>query len=275
MTQSPRRKGRPKGFNDSTTSTRIQSLDRALEVLDFLSTEKGLTLTELADQMQQSPATLYRVLTTFEARGFVEADPTTQTWHVGAAAFRVGSSFMHRSSVLERSLPEMHQLMTSTGETANLGIERAGQVLFISQVETSEAIRAFFPPGTMSPMYASGIGKALLSSFDEDRIAKYFRGVELTGFTHRSITDRQVLLADLALIRSRGWAYDNEEKTAGMRCVAAPVFDVQGEAVAGVSVSGPTARMSDDRIAALGEAVRDAAQRISKGLGAKNRENMS
>ena len=269
MPQPPRRKGRPKGFNDSTASTRIQSLDRALDVLDALSSAKGLTLTELAENLQQSPATLYRVLTTFETRGFVETDPVTQTWHVGSSAFRVGSSFLHRSGVLERSLPEMHNLMTLTGETANLGIERAGQVLFVSQVETSEAIRAFFPPGTMSPMYASGIGKALLSCLSEDQVDRYLRHTSLDAFTPSSIIDELQLKTDLASARQRGWAFDNEEKTTGMRCVASPIFDVQGEVVAGISISGPTSRMPDEKIAEFGEAVRTAAGRISIGLGAE------
>ena len=270
MAQQVRRKGRPKNFNDSASATRIQSLDRALDVLDELSAAKGLTLTELADALQQSPATLYRILTTFEARGFVETDQVSQTWHVGAAAFRIGSSFLRRSSVLERSLPEMHKLMTATGETANLGIERSGQVLFISQVETSEAIRAFFPPGTISPMYASGIGKALLSCFDAVKLGRYFRQNELNSFTPRSIIDEAQLKRDLDETQQRGWAFDNEEKTTGMRCVASPIFDMQNNAVAGISISGPTSRMTDDRIAEFGEAVREAADRISIGLGARS-----
>lgn len=264
----PRRKGRPKGFHSKDRPPVIQALDRAVDVLDRLAAHDGLTLSELAQALDQSPATMYRVLATLEARQMVEPDPTKQTWHVGPAAFRLGSAFLRRSSLFERSRPVLRDLMQATGETANLGIARAGQVMFIGQVETQESIRAFFPPGTLSPMHASGIGKALLSTYVPERLARFLDAHELQQFTGRTITTPEQLATDLDLARSRGWAFDDEEKAAGMRCVAAPVFDVYGEAVAGISVSGPSARMKDADIARIGALVRDAASEISRGLGA-------
>ncbi|MBY6137230.1 IclR family transcriptional regulator [Nocardioides marinus] len=268
MSQAPRRKGRPKAFNASSQPATIQSLDRALDVLDALAGASGMTLTELATALDQSAATMYRVLSTLEARQIVEMEPQTQTWHIGAMAFRLGSAFLRRSGVIERARPVMRELMEATGETSNLGIERGGDVMFVSQVETHESIRAFFPPGTTSPMHASGIGKALLSCYGEDQLTRFLRGRTLERFTAKTLTSADALRADLEQIRSRGWSFDDEEKAPGMRCVAAPVLGMQGEVLAGISVSGPTARMPDGGISGIGTLVKEAAAKLSHGLGA-------
>lgn len=268
MKPSVRRKGRPKAFDHKPSQTTIQSLDRALDVLDTLALANGLTLTEIASQLDQSPATMYRVLSTLEMREFVEIDPASQAWHIGPMAFRLGSSFLRRSSVVERSRPVMRDLMDASGETSNLGIEKHGQVMFIGQVETHESIRAFFPPGTLSPMHASGIGKALLSRHSDESFERFLKNCEFEQFTEKTIGSADTLRAELAEIRERGFAVDDEEKTIGMRCVAAPITNLYGEAIAGISVSGPTHRMPPEQIDRIGALVRQSAARVSRGLGA-------
>ena len=267
MAVKTRRKGRPKGFDSEPGQSTIQSLDRALNVLDALANSTGMTLTELSQHLDQSPATMYRVLMTLDARSIVEIDPQGQTWHIGPMAFRLGSAFLRRSSVVERSRQVMRDLMEATGETSNLGIERNDEVMFVSQIETHESIRAFFPPGTLSPMHASGIGKALLSQYPEDRITRFLRRTALQRFTERTFSDPDRLMQELALIRERGYAFDDEEKAIGMRCVAAPILNVYGEAIAGISVSGPTSRMPESQIDQVGQIVKDAAAQVSRGLG--------
>lgn len=262
-----RARGRPKAFHDKTEQNTIQSLDRAMVILEALGRTGGGTLTELATHLDQAPATVYRVLSTLQARGIAEFDAIRQTWHVGAGAFRIGSAFLRRTNLVERARPLMQSLMEATGETANLGVENGDQVLFVSQVETHASIRAFFPPGTQSPMHASGIGKALLAEFAEPQIARIV-AAGLEGFTARTLTTEAALLADLADTRARGYSVDDEEKNDGMRCVAAPVFNATGTVVAGLSISGPTARVTPERIAPIGEEVRTAARALSRQLGA-------
>ncbi|KAE9628578.1 HTH-type transcriptional regulator BhcR [Parasedimentitalea maritima] len=262
-----RRKGRPKGFYAKTEVAPVQSLDRAMIVLEALADSAGLTLTEIAERLDQSPATIYRVLNTLNARGIVESDPQTQAWHIGPMAFRLGSAFLRRTSVVDRSRPEMRQLMEITGETANLGIEKDGLVMFLSQVETHETIRAFFPPGTLSPMHASGIGKALLSRYSDDRLDRFLRSGTFEAFTSKTLCEPEAIRKDMQGIREAGFAVDDEEKTTGMRCVAAPILDFYNEPVAGISVSGPSHRLTPDRISEIGKAVKQAANQISRGLG--------
>lgn len=241
----------------------MRALDRALDLLDLLAVEQGVTLSEIAARMELAPSTVHRVLTTLAARGVVESDPSTQAWHVGATAFRYGSAFMRRSGLVDRSRPVLRRLMERTGETANLGIRNGDAVLFIGQVETTETIRAFFAPGTRSPLHSSGIGKALLAYVRQDVLRGFLLEAELRGFTDNTLTSPEALVRDLAETRMRGYSLDNEERTLGMRCIAAPIFDMFGEPVAGISVSGPVHRMSLARIAEFAGEIVTAGRELS------------
>lgn len=264
----PARRGRPKAMFPAEGQGTIQALDRALEVIQLLSGRDGMTLTEIAVALDQSVATMHRVLSTLEAREFVELSPERHDWHIGPGAFRAGSAFLRRTNVVERARPEMHALMAATGETSNLGVAWKGQVLFLSQVETHEMIRAFMPPGTVSAKHASGIGKALLSCYSAARLQDFAAAAALPRFTPRTVTTLAALQDQMALARAQGFAVDDEERTLGMRCVAAPILNIHGEAVAGISVSGPTQRLTDDRIAQIGALVAAAAERIGRQIGA-------
>lgn len=268
MPQPPARRGRPKAMFPAEGQSTIQALDRALEVIQLLASRDGMTLTAIATALDQSVATMHRVLATLEARDFVELAADRHEWHIGPGTFRAGSAFLRRTNVVERARPEMHALMAESGETSNLGVDWKGQVLFLGQVETHEMIRAFFPPGTVSAKHASGIGKALLSCLDPARLAAFLASGPLDRFTPRTVTEPEALRAQLLQVRAQGYAVDDEERTLGMRCVAAPILNIHGEAIAGISVSGPTQRMADDRIAAIGAMVGRAAARIGKQIGA-------
>lgn len=266
-----RARGRPKAWDDKAPQNTVKSLDRALEVLVRLGEMQGGTLSEIAGALNQSPATIYRVLTTFQGRGFVDFDEQSQVWNIGPAAFLTGSQFLRRTSLVERARPIMRDLMEATGETANLGIERDGKVLFLGQVETHATIRAFFPPGTASAMHASGIGKALLSRMDDKRQRAVLAAGKLEQFTPHTLTEPDAIIVDLRAAKLRGYAIDGEERNLGMRCIAAPVYNVFGEAVAGVSVSGPTSRITQDRIEDLAAPVMQAAADLTIAIGGNGR----
>ncbi|MBK4218173.1 IclR family transcriptional regulator [Paracoccus caeni] len=265
MAEPTRRRGRPRSAKETTGT--VQVLDRALDMLDLLAGSQGLTLSEVAERTEQSPSTVHRLLHSLGARGMVESDPATQAWHIGPATFRLGTAFMRRSGIVERARPILRGLMEHTGETANLGILSGDAVLFVSQIETQETIRAFFPPGTSSPLHASGIGKALLAFGRPQILEDFLRRAPLQRFTDKTLTTPEALQEDMARIRARGFSFDDEEKTRGMRCIAAPVFDLSGEAIAGISVSGPTHRVGSEHVKTLGAAVSAAAAELSQAMG--------
>lgn len=268
MSESTPRRGRPKSWSDKSEQNTIKSLDRAMDVLEHLSNMRGAALSELAAQLEQSPATVYRVLVTLERRGMTEFAPDTQLWYVGANAFVIGARYLRRTSLVDCATPILRQLMAKTGETANLAVPRDGTVVFVSQAECHHSIRAFFPPGSASPMHASGIGKALMAEMDRSDLEKLLSTQPLEKFTEFTITEPEKLLMDLDQTRKRGFSIDDQEKNLGMRCIAVPLHDWTGRAVAGISISGPIARIGDGEISALAEAVMQSGRELASALGA-------
>ena len=204
---------------------------------------------------------------TLQGRGFVQVDGELGHWVVGVGAFGIGMSFLRSRKLVTMGRGVMHALMESSGETANLGVEDEGEVVFISQVETHEAMRAFFRPGRRGAIHASGIGKALLAAMPDERVRALVGARGQKVFTANTLTSVKSLLADLGEIRARGWSLDNEEHTLGMRCIASVVYNEYGEAIAGVSISGPTVRVTDKRLTELGEQVRKASLDITAAIG--------
>ncbi|WP_333825323.1 HTH-type transcriptional regulator BhcR [Pinisolibacter sp.] len=262
-------RGRPRGSGGKTPVASVQALDRALQLLELVAGTDGMTLTALAHASGLPASTVHRLLATLAAHGFVESDEPDQTWSIGVEAFRVGQAFHRRFKVATMGRPMMRELMEATGETANIGIFEGGDVVFISQVESSEPIRAFFRAGERRHAHASGIGKALLAEMPRERVARLVRDRGLPRFTDATITDPDRLYADLDEIRRRGWSLDDEERSRGMRCIAAPIFDENGEAIAGLSISGPSGRLESERIERLGPVVRRAADAVTRAIGGR------
>lgn len=262
-----RKRGRPRSDNPQQATGTVQALDRGVTLLELLAGEEAMTLTEVAVDTAMAPATAYRLLVTLQQRGLVTFDEDAQTWSIGVEAFRIGSAFLRRTNYVEAGRPVMRRLMEASHETSNMGILDGGDVVFVSQVETHQPIRAFFRPGTRGLVHASGIGKALLAERPEREVRRLVEERGLPRFTANTLVTAEALQADLAATRERGWALDDEESTVGMRCLAAPIFNEYGEAVAGISISGLAARLDEDRVQQFGPRVREAADEITEAIG--------
>lgn len=262
QTEKPKR-GRPRGSAASGGPSPVQALDRGLTILQALAKQQGATLSDLARQVSMPPSTAHRFLATLQSHGFVDFDAHAQEWSIGIGAFRVGNTYLRRTNLVEAAQAPMRRLMEATGETANLGISDQGFIVFISQIETQNPIRAMFSAGARSQMHASGIGKAMLAHMPRAAVEKMFFANGLPEFTPQTLTDPSALFSDLETIAGRGWAFDNEERYIGMRCIASAVFDGQGMPVAGVSISGPVARITDELIAKAGPLVQATAAEIT------------
>lgn len=264
---SSRPRGRPRGGPTNKAVTNVRALERALLLLGIIADADSLSLTELSQRAGMPASTAHRLLVTLQNFGYLEFREDTQQWSVGVEAFRIGGSFARRIKVVDAGRPMLRDLMEQTGETANMAIADDGDVVFVSQVETHEPIRAFHRPGTRAHMHASGIGKALLAHFDPPALDRWMRTKGLVAYTDNTISDPQTLRDEMEATRARGWAIDNEERTLGMRCVAAAVYNSFGEAIAGISVSGPTVRIPDDVLTEYGVLVRRAADRVTDSIG--------
>lgn len=262
-----RSRGRPRSLAPDTHGKTVQALDRGLMLLMALAKEGAVTLTEIALRIGMPASSAHRLLITMQHHDFVEFNETDQTWTIGVEAFRVGSSFTQQTNLVEAGRDILRHLMEETGETANLAISDNGFVVFVSQVEASHPIRAFYPPGTRGHMHASGIGKALLAEMERPDMERLLEKTGLPEFTQKTITSPSALFADLEETRVRGWSFDDEERYSGMRCVASPIYNSYGEAIAGISVSGPAVRFPVQLIAEIGPKVRRAAGHLTTIIG--------
>jgi IclR family acetate operon transcriptional repressor len=246
----------------------VQSVDRALSIIETLAgDDEGYRLTDLAVRTGLSPSTVHRLLTTLEKRRFVQFDRDESMWHIGAQSFAVGSTFVRRRNFVTQALPYLRKLRDQTRETANLAVVDDGAMFVLTRVESREIMRSVTKVGGRVPMVASGLGKALLSTYSEEDVFAIIQREGMPRLTSKSIVRAGELCKSLHDIRQQGYSVDDEEALIGLRCVSAVVYDDCSEPLAAISVSGKASRVPNDRLPVLGKLVQEVAAELTKALG--------
>lgn len=216
----------------------------------------------MAHHLGVSASTAHRLARTLLDVGFVAQDHRTERYLLGPALIPLGRAAEARSGFgLLR--PDLEELATATGESVNLGVPQGTSVLVVLRVASPQPLRFEQEPGSLVPMHASAMGKALLA-FTSPTMRPRTR--RLAPFTPSTITDPETLDAELAAVRTRGWAFNDEERNPGVRAVAVPILDERGDAVAAVAVQGPTLRITDDRLDELAATVVASASSMARHL---------
>jgi len=259
----------------SERSPQVQSLSRALIILEKLSEhDGGLSLTKLAHLGELPTSTTHRLLTTLENRRFVRFNRNSNLWSVGVQSFVVGNAFARSRNFVPMAKIFMRHLMDKAGETVNLATQDHEEIVYLAQVECKEMMRAFVRPGLRAPMHCSAVGKAILAAMPESERNRMLalRGVGRNGTKETVYTPE--FLSSLKTVRECGYALDDEEQSVGMRCVASVIYDENGGPLAAVSISGPTARITDKRIPILGKLVNQTCQEITSNFGGRPSEEV-
>lgn len=250
--------------NDGT----VQSLLRAMALLEILAEDdEGYRLVDLAARAGLSTSTTHRLLTTLEQKQFVQWSREDGLWFVGVRCFSIGSAFARRRHFATLARPIMRRLRDATGETVNLGLLDQGDVVFVTQVESRELMRAITRPGGRSPLPCTAMGQALLATMSEHEVGEILRTHGLPRRTPNSIVRLTQLQQALATARARGYAVDDEENSVGLRCVAAVIYDELRTPSAAVSIAGPTVRVTTRRVPELGAQAIAAAAEITRASG--------
>ncbi|MGV8951794.1 MAG: IclR family transcriptional regulator [Cypionkella sp.] len=229
--------------------------------------EGGLRLTDLARRTRLSLTTVHRLLTTLEQRHFVQFLPNDNLWHIGLQAFAVGNGFVRDRSFVAPARPFLRRLREQTRETANLGVVENGEIVLVDQLESREITRAISRIGGRTPMTASGMGKSVLATYSGGDVNSFLNRHGMRRVTTKTLICRDALAVQLAKIRADGYAVDDEEYVAGLRCVAAPVYDCHADVVCALSISGLPSRLVGSRIPALGRLVAGAAAELTRSIG--------
>lgn len=248
----------------------VRAVERTLDILEILAGAGGdVGVSRLRGETGLPLGTLHRQLETLVGRGYATRDPVTRLYGAGpklleVAALAAGSG---RFDLRRISRPRLRALTEATGETSNLALVSEGGSVYVEQAPSPRLVRALGEVGRRAPLYCTGRGKAILSTYPEERFEAYLATEKLEPRTERTITSPAALREEVAIVRKRGYAVDDGEREADVRCVAAPVFDGGGACVGAISVSGPITRVSWEVIPEIGERVRRAADECSAQLG--------
>jgi len=242
----------------------IQVIERMMQLLDVLSQHTvPATLKQLSTATKLHPSTAHRILGVMVDNRLVDRiEPGT--YRLGIRLVELGSLVKSRISVRQEALPHMQELHRTLGETVNLSVRRDDEVVYIERTaEGNTMMRVVQIIGAHAPLHITAVGKVFLAADTPQRVADYATRTGLPRYTENTLTDAQKLMLELGEIRSRQYAFDNEEAERGVCCVGAGIRNDEGQLIAGLSVSAPTERFRK----AWAESVRQAAERISRAMG--------
>ncbi|SPT49943.1 IclR family transcriptional regulator [Actinomadura madurae] len=242
-----------------------KALVKGLALVDLVAEAGPRRLTDLVEASGVPRGTVLRLLDVLCGSELLRTDAAGR-YELGPRAAVWGQRFLDRLDVRERAEDLMRGLTERTRETCYLGVRQGLQVLYIAKSDSPQAVRPAAVVGSVNPLYSTGIGKALLAHADEDTVRAVLDG-PLTARTPNTITDADALAAELAVTRRRGYAVDEIENEDGVRCVAVPVFDHTGTAVAALSVSAPAYRFPREDLPAIAELALEAVAELSARLG--------
>ncbi len=220
---------------------RVQVIERAFGLLDALVKFEGsATAGELKAASGLAGPTVHRLLHTLLHLGVIHQLPDKR-YALGANLVPLGEGATRQLGGL--AVPQMQSLVAELGESVNMAAMESEMVVYIAQVPSPHSMRMFTEVGRRAYLHSTGVGKAMLSTLPTDRVREVLRSTGMQAMTPKTLTKSQVLLDQLSVISSQGYAIDDEEQELGVRCLAVPV--PQGPTRMGLSVSGPTARMDD------------------------------
>ena len=242
----------------------IQGLERAFMLLDMLAAHSDpVTLKHISEQTGLHPSTAHRILNDLTIARFVDR-PQPGTYRLGMRLLELGNLVKARLDVRDAALTPMRALHKLTHQPVNLSVRQGDEIVYIersfSERSGMQVVRAV---GGRAPLHLTSVGKLFLAHDDPQRVRAYATRTGLAGHTRNSITDLPRLERELSKVRAHGLSRDDEELELGVRCIAAGVFDDQGQLVAGLSVSAPADRLDET----WSERVRETAAEISAALG--------
>ena len=229
----------------------LSTVSNAIRALAVLADAGPLRLTALAAELGLGKSTVHLLLQTLREQGMVDFNPATRTYRVGLRVFELGATAVEQGGFGARLVGAMEDLARRCNESVSLGVLNAGSVLFVQRVESPEMLRADIRLGTRMPLHASASGKALLAAMTDLEIDRLLPDSPLPPSARKTHRQRDALLAEIRLIRERGYAKQNEEFVDGIAAVATPVLDAAGRGLAALSIAGPSSRFDEATWAAL------------------------
>jgi DNA-binding IclR family transcriptional regulator len=244
----------------------IRSVEKTMRILDAVANgDDGISLRDLARQMDMSKGTLHRFLATLRVGGYVDQDPATKRYSLGLRFHQFSQSMLRQNTLLARSRPVMRRLVQRWSETVTVAVLDGAEVLYVDAQESTDPLRYSVKAGGRAPAYATALGKVLLAGLGDDEVRRRHAGRRLARYTPHTHTSLVALLRAVRHVRHDGYASDDQEFIDGIRCIAVPIRDYTGRTIAALSISGPAFRFTPSGSHELRTALALAAAEISPG----------
>lgn len=250
----------------------VKSVSRALDIITIVSLKKGgLGVTEISKQIDINKSSVYRILSTLVQYGYIEQDSETGRYKLGYKFLEVSSKLLESIDLRSEARQYLQELENTTNEVIHLVVYDQGEVVYIEKLEGNETLRMHSKVGKRAPMHCTSVGKAILAYLPSNVVLNILEQKGMPRHTDKTITNKDDFLQELSQVRMKGYALDLEENESGITCIAVPIFDHSGKVIAAVSISGPTMRMTDQRIDLLQLQMIQIGKKISTRLGFESR----
>lgn len=246
----------------------VQALTKGFALLNLIyDAPSPMRFSDLLRYSAMPKGTLHRMLQALVDQRFVKLDERTQTYRLGNRLFEMAHKVWSEFDLRSAAEPELERLRQQMKETIRLGILEGEEVLVIDQRDTPQPMRMANGVGSRFPAQASALGKALMAYQPPEKLREFLHGKVLGALTPNTISNPTELKRELELIKARGYAVSVEELHLGVSAVAAPILDHRGEAIGAIGITGPSFRLTSERLHALGRDVIEAARRASGNAG--------
>lgn len=245
----------------------MKSTRKVFQVLETLCEGKSAGVSELSQLLDIKPSSVHRFLAVLTDLGYVQKDEQTGKYIASLKVFQLGVAVRNKLSLISIARPHMEELCESLHETVNIAIFTGDNVVVIDRVQSPAALRTNIVVGRNLPAYCTAFGKVFLAEMKDDDFEAYLSRQDLKPLTRQTLATPKALRPELEKIRAEGYAIDNRELDDNIRCIAAPLRDESGKAVAAVSVSGPASRLKMVRVNTLTKTVQRTTDAISRDLG--------
>jgi DNA-binding IclR family transcriptional regulator len=245
---------------------KLQTLDRAFAVLDLVaSSSTPMTVAEIGDALQLRKSTAHRFLLVLERHRMVERAQSGR-FRLGLRLCSLGGRAIEQSDLRDRARPHLRSLVAEVEETVHLCVLESMHMIYIDKQEPEQRIRMLSRVGASSPIHCTAVGKAILAAMPPARVEEMLLKLDGQRFTRRTMTNREALLKELERTSHRRYAVDDEEREEGVRCAGVAILNPRGEAIAALSVSGPSSRMTLHRIPQIAGKLMICAEGIQRDL---------
>ncbi len=246
----------------------VQSVDRALTILELLAEHnEGLRIIEISKEVNLHKSTVHRLLGTLIHNGYVRQDLENNKYKVTLKLFELGNKKLEDMDILNVSKTYLESLMESLNEVVHLVIRDENEIVYIDKVEADNTIRMASNIGRRGPLHCTSVGKAMLAYMSDEEVKSIWNNSKIEKYTPNTITDFNVLKKELEIIKEKGYSVDDEENEVGVRCIGAPIFNRFGKVEGGISISGPSIRITKGRVEDMAKEVIKYAKMVSRELG--------